>query len=75
MLLKPFPLEYEEGLADGSPLQIGFVQRQAAMSRLYARVLGARIMPASTRVEADGWMRCPLKAGVPEPRRRRLTWL
>lgn len=75
MLLKPFPLEYERELPEGSPLYLGFTQRQAAMSRLYASVLGAQEMPLGTRAARDGWMWCPLKAGVPGPRKRRLTWL
>jgi len=69
LVLKAFPLEYEDAMGKGSPLERGFAaRRQKAMERLYARLLGVRPLPSDHG--AEGWMWRPLREGAPCPLQR-----
>ena len=54
MILKAFPLEYEDQVPAGSLAQRAFKIRQLAMQKHYARQLG--VIPLAGVYGDDGWM-------------------
>ena len=68
LVLKAFPLEYEDAVREGSPFERGFASRRRAVQRLFARVL--RVHPLPGDYGAEGWMWRPLRDGAPRPMRR-----
>lgn len=77
MLLNCWPMSYKAVSinVEGWRGRERWNKRRTALARLAHQKLGVRPLPPIGDDQDRWWLWCPLKAGVPRPRKRKLTWL